>query len=82
MNPTQSQLMPAVPASLTWPVLGASPPVSPTLSLDVPPAEPVCVPAPTPLPADTRLDDLLALAHHSRTLSHNLPRPRRGSTLR
>lgn len=49
----------------------------PILPTHVPPAESPPIPAPAAGPPDTRLDDLLALAHHSSTLPrdlHNLAR--------
>ena len=72
LDPGDLQSMPAVPASLTRPLLGAFSLFSPAHPSHVSPAEPWDRPARPPLPADTRLHNLLVLAHHSSTLPRDL----------
>ena len=72
LDPGDLQSMPAVPASLTRPVLGAFSLFSSASLTHSPPTESWERPARPPLSADTRLDDLLALAHHASTLPRDL----------
>ena len=72
IDPADLRSMLAIPASLTRPVLGAFSLFSPAHLSHTPPAKPWEHPARPPLSTDTRLDDLLALAHHASTLPRDL----------